>query len=222
MSTPVSLSAPTIESLRSAGTETPSGRLVIDIERLRQSRAAASRATQPDVVAHAAMPTNGSRPAGVETATRTAVLATDTEAPEAGATNPAPPISRMRIFFGKKPPGAEPSRPGTRWLLIGSAVALLLAVGVVALTTSWLSGRGDTASKISETTGSVAAAPSPVDAAPAESPSPAATGDDGTGTEKQAGRAGGRDQRRGRAGQKPKRPSAIKRAWQKFKRKLPF
>jgi serine/threonine-protein kinase len=34
-------SAPTIETLRDAGTETPSGRLVIDIERLRRSRAAA-------------------------------------------------------------------------------------------------------------------------------------------------------------------------------------
>ncbi|HYG82300.1 MAG TPA: serine/threonine-protein kinase, partial [Pyrinomonadaceae bacterium] len=33
-------SAPTIETLRDAGTETPSGRLVIDIERLRRSRAA--------------------------------------------------------------------------------------------------------------------------------------------------------------------------------------
>jgi serine/threonine-protein kinase len=32
-------SAPTIETLRGAGTETPSGRLVIDIERLRRSRA---------------------------------------------------------------------------------------------------------------------------------------------------------------------------------------
>src|SRR5947209_9536014 len=36
-----SISAPSIESLKSAGTETPSGRLVIDIERLRESRAAA-------------------------------------------------------------------------------------------------------------------------------------------------------------------------------------
>ncbi|HJU54965.1 MAG TPA: protein kinase, partial [Pyrinomonadaceae bacterium] len=49
-----SISAPTIETLRSAGTETPSGRLVIDIERLRQSRAAASRVTSPDVFAHTA------------------------------------------------------------------------------------------------------------------------------------------------------------------------
>ena len=35
-------SAPTIETLRDAGTETPSGRLIIDIERLRRSRAASS------------------------------------------------------------------------------------------------------------------------------------------------------------------------------------
>jgi serine/threonine-protein kinase len=33
-------SAPTIETLRDAGTETPSGRLIIDLERLRRSRAA--------------------------------------------------------------------------------------------------------------------------------------------------------------------------------------
>ena len=218
-----SLSAPTIETLRSAGTETPSGRLVIDIERLRQSRAAASRATQPDM---GGVPpwatTSGQRPAGGETASVTAALDTDSQAAENGKPKPAHPISRMRIFFGKKLPGAEPSRTRTRWLLAGSAVALLLVVGVLAWTTSWFSGRGATASKISETTGSVATAPPPVEASPVESPSPAAAGDDGTGTEKQAGRAGGREQRRARAGQKPKRPSAIKRAWERFKRKLPF
>jgi serine/threonine protein kinase/tetratricopeptide (TPR) repeat protein len=36
-------SAPTVETLRGAGTETPSGRLVIDLERLRQNRAAQTR-----------------------------------------------------------------------------------------------------------------------------------------------------------------------------------
>jgi serine/threonine protein kinase len=40
-----SYGAPSIESLRNAGTETPSGRLVIDIERLRESRAAAKSGT---------------------------------------------------------------------------------------------------------------------------------------------------------------------------------
>ncbi|MCA1594008.1 MAG: serine/threonine-protein kinase [Acidobacteria bacterium] len=45
-------SAPTIENLRDAGTETPSGRLVIDIERLRQSRAASAQATSEDAIAN--------------------------------------------------------------------------------------------------------------------------------------------------------------------------
>lgn len=44
-------SAPTIETLRNAGTETPSGRLVIDIERLRQNRAAAARTHETIVLA---------------------------------------------------------------------------------------------------------------------------------------------------------------------------
>jgi eukaryotic-like serine/threonine-protein kinase len=43
-----SYGAPSIESLRSAGTETPSGRLVIDIERLRESRAAAAKSESGD------------------------------------------------------------------------------------------------------------------------------------------------------------------------------
>jgi serine/threonine protein kinase/tetratricopeptide (TPR) repeat protein len=45
-------SAPTIETLRSAGTETPSGRLVIDIERMREQRAARTNAdTSPVPIA---------------------------------------------------------------------------------------------------------------------------------------------------------------------------
>src|SRR5215213_7246929 len=159
-----SMSAPTIETLRSAGTETPSGRLIIDIERLRQSRAAASRVTQPD----------GPRPAGGETSSGTAVTAAESQAAETGVEKPSPPISRMRIFFGRMSPGAEPSRSRTGWLLAGAGVALLLVVGVIALTSSWFTGRGETASKISETTGSVAAAPPPVEASPVESPSPEA------------------------------------------------
>ncbi len=39
-------SAPTLDSLRDAGTETPSGRLVIDIERLRESRASRPKTTE--------------------------------------------------------------------------------------------------------------------------------------------------------------------------------
>jgi serine/threonine protein kinase/tetratricopeptide (TPR) repeat protein len=56
-------SAPTIETLRNAGTETPSGRLVIDIERLRENRAARSATTKapgsPDTVEEEVVQTGG-------------------------------------------------------------------------------------------------------------------------------------------------------------------
>jgi serine/threonine protein kinase len=44
-------SAPSIEALRNAGTESPSGRLVIDLGRLRENRASTSGASELTVVA---------------------------------------------------------------------------------------------------------------------------------------------------------------------------
>lgn len=218
-----SISAPTIESLRSAGTETPSGRLVIDIERLRQSRAAASRVTSPDVFAHGTVVANEFRPAGDGNSTRPVPTAPDTSAGATGATKRAPAIARMRIFFGKKLAGEEPSRSGPKWLLIGSAVVLLLIAGLYALTTmTWQSDSLATANKIKETSGSVAAAPSAAEAQPAESPSPAATPEGENGTGRQTARGGGQGQRKTAQARKPKQPSAIKRALNKIRRKLPF
>jgi serine/threonine-protein kinase len=62
-------SAPTVETLRDAGTETPSGRLVIDIERLRRSRAAQTTELGAPTTEDAAPDTSGRpqaprRPAG--------------------------------------------------------------------------------------------------------------------------------------------------------------
>ena len=48
-------SSPNIEALRSVGTESPSGRLVIDISKLRESRAASSDATEVTVVSPSVM-----------------------------------------------------------------------------------------------------------------------------------------------------------------------
>jgi len=61
-------SAPTIETLRGAGTETPSGRLIIDIERLRESRAAATTEVAPvvDTAQDSALQTGSSQ--GAESA----------------------------------------------------------------------------------------------------------------------------------------------------------
>jgi serine/threonine-protein kinase len=57
-------SAPTIETLRDAGTETPSGRLVIDIERLRRSRAAAQTTELGVPTTEEDVPDTSGRPAG--------------------------------------------------------------------------------------------------------------------------------------------------------------
>ncbi|MEA2175389.1 MAG: eukaryotic-like serine/threonine-protein kinase [Blastocatellia bacterium] len=57
-----SYGAPSIESLRSAGTETPSGRLVIDIERLRESRAAAVKSGASDTTVFQSMEDDGAQP----------------------------------------------------------------------------------------------------------------------------------------------------------------
>jgi serine/threonine protein kinase len=58
-------SSPNIEALRSVGTESPSGRLVIDISKLRESRAANSDATEVTVVSPSVMSVAGI-PAGVQ------------------------------------------------------------------------------------------------------------------------------------------------------------
>ncbi|HEX8150968.1 MAG TPA: serine/threonine-protein kinase [Pyrinomonadaceae bacterium] len=57
-------SAPTIETLRDAGTETPSGRLIIDIERLRRSRAAAQTSELGATTTEEDAPDTSGRPAG--------------------------------------------------------------------------------------------------------------------------------------------------------------
>jgi serine/threonine protein kinase/tetratricopeptide (TPR) repeat protein len=51
-------SAPTIENLRDAGTETPSGRLIIDIERLRRNRAATQSGDEAMPTGQAGEPTS--------------------------------------------------------------------------------------------------------------------------------------------------------------------
>ena len=61
-------SSPNIEALRSVGKESPSGRLVIDISKLRESRAASSDATEITVVSPAVMAAGGIPPTAVAAA----------------------------------------------------------------------------------------------------------------------------------------------------------
>lgn len=126
-----SISAPTIETLRSAGTETPSGRLVIDIERLRESRAAAAIAsrTMTTVVPEQSVQAHAD---GVYAPPPVAAY------PPAPIPAPssAPGVSRMRIFFGRRSQiKPDPSR---RPLIILSLVLISLLVlgGVLAFITA--------------------------------------------------------------------------------------
>src|SRR5947209_9506322 len=97
-----SISAPTIETLRSAGTETPSGRLVIDIERLRENRAA-TNAAQAAAIAPPVIE-GGLQSVGNSNYAPPVVPALPPVAPVAyGAPafvpRRAPAIARFRIFF---------------------------------------------------------------------------------------------------------------------------
>ncbi|HKR02793.1 MAG TPA: serine/threonine-protein kinase [Pyrinomonadaceae bacterium] len=211
------LSAPTLETLRSAGTETPSGRLVIDIERLRQSRAAASvaaPATQPDVVAHSTV-IEDARPTGNGNSSSPGVEANGHLASQLERYRP-PAIARMRIFFGKKKTELK-NRPRKARAIIILAVGLVVAVGVFAIWMRKSSAVPPVAGTIAETSGSVAA-PLATEAQPGASPAEATEEKTDEAAGQQPTRSAREPRRNTRGGQQPKRPSRIKRAWEKAKR----
>jgi serine/threonine-protein kinase len=214
-----SLSAPTLESLRSAGTETPSGRLVIDIERLRQSRATsvnAAESAQPEVVAHAAL--EGMNPPGNGYLLQPPVVYPEPPAfdPYAAPTplpRSAPAIARMRIFFEKKQSWFRWLTRPIRVLLICTTFLLALVITIAVLATR-APGKLATASEAGEKLGNLA-----VKAEDGASPT-------------EGGREGGARQARGaretrRAGggrPQPKKPSVFSKAKNKLKKifKNPF
>ena len=209
-----SLSAPTIESLRSAGTETPSGRLVIDIERLRQSRAASSAtAAQPEVVAHANIPVAGNIPPGNGYAFPPVTPVPAPYAVPVEIAPPAPGFARMRIFFGRKKTWLGFLTRPVRILLV-SIVALLLIVITIAVAATRTSGKLAVASEIGETLGSVALREESENSPADEKERQTRRGTRGT---RETVRVNSRPAQ-------PKKPSVIKRAWNKTKKifKNPF
>lgn len=125
-----SISGPTMETLRNSGMETPSGRLVIDIERLRESRAA-SMATQQPIGA----PLNvqaGFRNTGNGNSAAPIGPDADDRAASGFIPRRSPGIARFRVFFEKK----QQSWP--KWLkrplgiLLISMAILLLSVATIA------------------------------------------------------------------------------------------
>jgi serine/threonine-protein kinase len=123
-------SAPTIETLRDAGTETPSGRLVIDIERLRRSRAAqTTELGQP--TSEAEMPDTAGRP-----------LASSPAAAQAGGVSSHAPADDEGVRAGRAAADVARPKPARDWkelithplaFVVIISAALLLVFGAVLL-----------------------------------------------------------------------------------------
>jgi serine/threonine-protein kinase len=135
--------SPSLADLRSAGTESPSGRLVIDLATLRQVQAASSgeSLSLAAIREHAAKPAASAKPL-------------------------RPDFSRMNV------PLQKPAQNRTRMLLAGGAVVLLVAILGSLVLGAWWWRRTDSASG-SLSPFSSAASPSPsVSPTPSPAPSP--------------------------------------------------
>ena len=162
--------SPMLQTLRSAGTESPSGRLVIDLNTLRQVQAAVATV-----------------PAESE----------ETQPLQNAPTDPnAPVISRMNV-----PVVAQPVKRSNLW--IAGIILLIAILGSGVLAARWWSGREPGLAAQSTPTPTATPTPTPT---PAPTPLPTANKTP----------AHKRDE------PPPRKPSTIKRAWDKFKKVLPF
>jgi serine/threonine protein kinase len=139
-------SSPNIEALRSVGTESPSGRLVIDILKLRESRAASSDANEVTVVSPSVMASAG-LPAGAE---YSPVRSDDHS------------FSRLSVSFA--------NRSTKQLMMISAAIAAVLVLALVLVAVKSRSSAPDAAAVASPSASPTPeSSPSPVASA---SPSP--------------------------------------------------
>jgi serine/threonine-protein kinase len=159
--------APTFESLRSAGTESPSGRLVIDLNTLRQVQAATA-------------PTVGEQ--------------TEPLHPVGTNTN-QPVISRLNV-----PVARPPLKRSTLW--VAGLILLIAILGSGVLAARWWRGQDSIVTTHSTAT---------------PTPTPEATSTPTPAPEASKLPAHKREER-----PRQEKPSAVKRAWDKFKKAMPF
>ena len=151
-------SAPSIEALRSAGTESPSGRLVIDLGRLRENRATTSGAELTIVE------NSGDRPA-VEP--REDELSIATQLSKAiPAASPQPEHSRLKIEVNR-PPGRFPAKT---LLAVSVVVIVVLLAGL-----SFFVGRLRGTAAGANPNGAASPALVPATPSPLASPSPSSS-----------------------------------------------
>ncbi len=144
-------SAPSIEALRSAGTESPSGRLVIDLGRLRESRATTSGASELTTVDNPVVP------GIVETSGAAQSVTVAQQSPA------RPDHSRVNVNVSYQN-DASRKKP---LLVMGALLVIVLLAGV-----AFLVGRSRQTAAV--TNANVAASPSPAVVEPSPSPSPSA------------------------------------------------
>jgi serine/threonine protein kinase len=189
-----SYGAPSIESLRSAGTETPSGRLVIDIERLRESRAAAVKSGASDTTVLQSMeddraqpqPSEQDQPAEsindapssyiTDASSSDGIAAASLASTSSSAASiPAPrtqveqgTVSRINVSLEQKHDWRYWSRQPVALVLLGLAF-LTLIVGVVAMRSVSDRNSNGNADARAQTLASPTPAASPAPSTPAES-----------------------------------------------------
>jgi serine/threonine protein kinase len=212
-----SLSGPTIETLRNAGTETPSGRLVIDIERLRESRAAANAAQAPPVAPPPVA--ENLQSAGVYYPPVPQMAAPpNAYAPVFPPLPHLQPISRFRVFFGKKESWLGWLTRPLRILFI-SVGTLIILVAAIAFMAGPSDGKIISASKAGESLGRSASFGNRDGNANGILP-----GGDKDGAQRRASRNSKETERAAHTQPQPRQPSKLKRIWNKAKNifKNPF
>jgi serine/threonine protein kinase len=145
-------SAPSIEALRSAGTESPSGRLVIDLGRLRENRATTSGASELTIVDNPGMPRT------IEgTATSQGVLTSQQTLARRDHSRVNVNVNYQRARSRRRPV-----------LLVGVAVVVLLLAAI-----AFLVGRSRGAPEVTNEVVAASPSPSPIETSPSPTPSPA-------------------------------------------------
>ncbi len=120
-------SAPTIESLRDAGTETPSGRLVIDIERLRSNRATAQTSEAVIETAEGDVMNTGGRPAAQTPSSASAAAGSSSSASSSTPSPAAAPSSTSPAARTRLAPGGD----WKAWLTQPPVLVVLICLAVL-------------------------------------------------------------------------------------------
>jgi hypothetical protein len=148
------LSAPSLETLRNAGTESPSGRLVVDLERLRENRASATAASEATLLS-----------GGLRTAASARMVETESTAASVTAgTQKSHDFPRVTVPMNEQSSRSSGARK--RPIVLGAVLMLLLGLGLAIVASRW----GWISSGVNNTNAAAATTPTP----PA-SPSPAAS-----------------------------------------------